>query len=703
MQHVGYVLKVFPRLSQTFVVNELRAHERAGCAITIFSLKRPRPEDADLVQPPPKFPVVYLDSPPEQWPEKLATLARTHRITHLHAHFGNIATQVARSTSQLVDIPYTFTAHALDIFDRKVDQEELGTKIRDAAAVVTVSDFNVRHFRDHFSRRAVLIYNGMPLDSMSCNIGPRPNRTILAVGRLIEKKGFTHLIEACGELGLRKVQFRCEIIGSGPLENALRSQIAKLGLENCVELPGSLPPGEVRERMRNATMLAAPCVIATSGDRDGLPTVLLEAMAIGTPVVSTDVTGIPEVVIDQATGLLTPPKNVKRLADACQILLEDPELAERLARNARRLVEERFDSNRTSSQLRQLWARPQRRIVFRILNRRGMGHWMRGQNVARAMLAQESWTDILFYTRSKPPFAIENDPIRYSVAVDPQKMDLSAPAISGFTPHLVVDDTILKDYPAATSAKRVLIMRRLTAEKQQELFAAAALKTVDLVIVPHTRQEFGHELPSWMEDRTQFVGPVVRQPDESRINALREKYSLKPGDFLLVSTPGGGGFDEDTERFFETATRVHRQLQLPGLRHLLIRGPNANVSAEPTDERMTIVDAEPELVSLFTLADAVISAGGYNTVNELRLTKRPAFFLPGRRKYDDQVARVEELARRGLAWVMDNRNPRVMASAIADTLTDPRALEQVRARYAEDRFIPGNQLAAETILSCAHE
>ena len=161
---IGYVLKVFPRLSQTFIVNEIRAHEQAGFEVVIFSLKPPRESDIGSVDPPLRSPVIYLAGPEASWPRQLTREVARLGIGHLHAHFGNIATVVARAAAAESGIPYSFTAHAVDIFDERVNQTDLRSKLEGAAKVVTVSDYNVRHLREVHGRRAQRIYNGLPLE-----------------------------------------------------------------------------------------------------------------------------------------------------------------------------------------------------------------------------------------------------------------------------------------------------------------------------------------------------------------------------------------------------------------------------------------------------------------------------------------------------------------------------------------------------------
>src|SRR5690606_12661002 len=146
-------------------------------------------------------------------------------------------------------------------------------------------------------------------------------RQIVSVGRLVEKKGFDVLIDACAIMADRGVDFNCRIVGTGELEAELREQIARLGVEQHIELTGPRPQREVIDLIQNAAVFAAPCVNGSDGNRDGLPTVLLESMALGTPAVSTDVTGIPEILRDGETGLMVPQHDAHALATALERLL----------------------------------------------------------------------------------------------------------------------------------------------------------------------------------------------------------------------------------------------------------------------------------------------------------------------------------------------------------------------------------------------
>ncbi|MFQ5592854.1 MAG: glycosyltransferase, partial [Anaerolineae bacterium] len=290
----------------------------------------------------------------------LARAVRESNITHLHAHFGSVATSVARLASRFAGVSYTFTAHAKDIFHESVQPADLQRKLRDAAAVITVSDYNLRYLRKTcglVAARVKRVYNGLHLQQFTyASPIDRPAR-IVAVGRLVEKKGFADLIDACAILARQGRDFRCEIIGGGALEADLRTHIERLGLWGRVRLLGPRPQGEVIRHVQNAAVFAAPCVVGTDGNRDGLPTVLLEAMALGTPCVSTDVTGIPEVLRHCETGLMVRQHDPASLASALERLLDDGALRVRLAEQARRLIEAEFDIHRNAACIRGIFAK----------------------------------------------------------------------------------------------------------------------------------------------------------------------------------------------------------------------------------------------------------------------------------------------------------------------------------------------------------
>lgn len=389
---VGYVVKRYPRFSETFIVNEILQHEAVGLDIDIFALRPVAETHFQDVLSAVRAPVTYVAEKvsktsdfwgllftarqqlPGFWSRledladvevndlaqaiDLALQARARNVTHLHAHFGTVAATVTRLAARLAGLRYTLTLHAKDIYHVSVDFTLMNNKLRDAAGVVTVSGYNTRHLAETYGQAASnvqCIYNGLDLSRFEYAFPKKETREILAVGRLVEKKGFDVLIDACRILRERGVAFRCRLVGDGNERANLLARIEEHGLGDWVSLLGPQPHAELIGTFRQAAVLATPCVIGNDGDRDGLPTVLLEAMALGTPCISTEVTGIPELVRDGETGLCVAPQDARALADALERLLADRALREQLSAQARRLIERDFDIVRNAAQLRDLF------------------------------------------------------------------------------------------------------------------------------------------------------------------------------------------------------------------------------------------------------------------------------------------------------------------------------------------------------------
>lgn len=390
---IGYVCKRYPRFSETFIVNEILAHEAAGQQLEIFSLRpsdethfqdslsrvragvtrikdRPKPSGQfwQAMQAAfaryPQGVARLLAEPDSSFDDvfqalQLAVHVHDRGITLLHAHFATVATTVARLAAMVAGIPYSFTAHAKDIYFEYEETQDLPRKMADAAQVITVSDFNQAHLARTFGldpSRLTRLYNGLDLDRFAWQPPKDDAAGILAVGRLVEKKGFHILIEAMLILKERGVTTRCDIIGAGEDEMRLQNQIASCGLEDTVRLVGPMPQRDIIGRMRNAAVFACPCVVSRDGNRDGLPTVLVEAMALGLPVVSTDVVGIPELVRDNETGLCVEGGDPLALADAMERLLGDAALRQRLSRDARALIDAEFEITRNAARQREIFA-----------------------------------------------------------------------------------------------------------------------------------------------------------------------------------------------------------------------------------------------------------------------------------------------------------------------------------------------------------
>ena len=389
---VGYVVKRYPRYSETFIVTEILAHEEAGLPLEIFSLYPPVDTHFQDAIARVRAPVNYVpDSDgkslrfweglsgvaadvPGLWSSLgaakgeeardvfqaavVAGLARRKGIRHLHAHFGSAAATVARLAARFGGLTYSFTAHAKDIYHESVRPDDLRRKLADASAVVTVSDYNLEYLRVQYGEAAARvrrIYNGIDLERFPYSAPRDRPPMVVYVGRLVEKKGLSDLIDACASLAGRGKTLECGIVGAGELEADLRERIARLGVGSTVRLLGPRPQAEVIRLIREASAVAAPCVIGEDGNRDGLPTVILEAMALGTPCVSTDVTGIPEVVRHEETGLIVPQHDPGALADALERFASDADLRVSIAVRARERIEDEFDIRRNAAKIRALF------------------------------------------------------------------------------------------------------------------------------------------------------------------------------------------------------------------------------------------------------------------------------------------------------------------------------------------------------------
>jgi glycosyltransferase involved in cell wall biosynthesis len=282
-------------------------------------------------------------------------------VRHLHAHFAHGTTTVTWLAACITGLPFSFTGHARDIYSWKLNRKGwLRRKLLAARFVVTCTEANVKHLERIAPNANVhLVYHGLSADFTNLLAQPRtaPERNghlrILGVGRLVAKKGFDTLVDACAVLRDRGVAFDALIIGQDDKDgDALRRRIQELDVP--VQLPGAVGPEALLEEYRRAGALCMPCRLLPT-DRDGIPNVLVEAMAAGAPVVATAVSGIPELVEHEVNGLLIPPDDPEALADALLRLHDDPELTRRLTQNGRETVKERFDGERLARELAALF------------------------------------------------------------------------------------------------------------------------------------------------------------------------------------------------------------------------------------------------------------------------------------------------------------------------------------------------------------
>lgn len=405
---VGYLPKGFPRISETFVTAEILELERLGLDLRIYPLKKPETSERQSNVRRVIAPVRYVPERVAAWlplmiPVHLLlairrpraygralgyTLSRCTRqrststlrrfaqagymagwmlrdrpVRHIHAHFCHGSATVAMFLKWLTDIPYSFTAHAKDLY--MTEPDILRDKMRHAEFVVTCTSANERYLQETGGGLAPIhrIYHGLDLSRFTRGaadqivpIASRGDRgrapLLLSVGRLVDKKGFDTLVRACALLHSRGVEFRCAIYGEGPKRDKLQALIAELQLGDVVSLPGAILQDELVDVYRAATAFALPCQVLDNGDRDGLPNVLVEAMAMEVPVVSTNVSGVPELVEHGINGFMVPPRDPAALADALETLFRDPALRRRMAREGRRKVDSEFDVARNT---RRLW------------------------------------------------------------------------------------------------------------------------------------------------------------------------------------------------------------------------------------------------------------------------------------------------------------------------------------------------------------
>jgi colanic acid/amylovoran biosynthesis glycosyltransferase len=289
----------------------------------------------------------------------LAKQMEGHRIRHVHASFAHTA-MVALVISKISGMTFSFTGHAVDIF--KVNQTLLPLKIDAAKFVITISEYNRKYLCEiagdsNAKDKIHILHYGIDLGNFSPvgDKGRGNESAILSIGRLVEKKGFDYLIGACRILAEKGYRFRCQIVGEGPLRGSLQSLIDQNGLGGRVELVGSVFQERIKDYLGRADIFALPCVIAEDGDRDGIPNVLIEAMAMEIPVISTQIVGIPELITDGVDGLLVKERDEGGFAKALMNLLDDGEVRHRLGKSARKKVMADFNLCKTTSQLSELF------------------------------------------------------------------------------------------------------------------------------------------------------------------------------------------------------------------------------------------------------------------------------------------------------------------------------------------------------------
>ncbi|WP_173082200.1 glycosyltransferase [Fundidesulfovibrio magnetotacticus] len=399
------ILKGYPRISETFISNEIALLESMGLPIRILSMRHPRENFTHESVKRIKAPVDYLPetiqgnvwrllsanlaclaASPRRYlrglAEMLRRLARTRRaatakhllqagylaarvlpgsgVTHLHAHFAHSPTSVAAFASILTGLPFSFTAHAKDIYTQ--DPARLAEKLAAARFVVTCTGYNKKHLDalNPADTPVHRVYHGIDLDLFhpgEPRLEARQPYEILTVARLTPKKGLLTVFAALARLADAGLDFRHVLIGTGEEKDRLKALARELGIDARIQWLGVQPHEVVLTRLARADLFLLGCEVSENGDRDGIPNVLAEAMAMGVPVASTAVSAIPELIVSGESGLLVPPRDPDALAQAARTLLTDQELRRRVIPAARERVRAVFDNKALVAELARLFER----------------------------------------------------------------------------------------------------------------------------------------------------------------------------------------------------------------------------------------------------------------------------------------------------------------------------------------------------------
>jgi len=385
---IAYIAQKFPDLTITFIYREIQALRARGIKTATFSIWKPHRKE--LAQEA----VGLMDSTfyvfPLNWPDFLRAhlyylLTRplkyvrnlfflwTHRngtvkdrlralyhfaeavylakemekqkVRHIHAGFASNPATLALIISRLTGISFSFAAHARGIFAESfLMREKLATAKFVIASTRYNKDYLTAQFPDVVDDKIKIIYHGVSLQDFEPGEDKKNGRPmILSVAQFREKKGLPFLVKACHILKNKGQEFDCCIVGDGDQRAYLETLIEKYNLQDRVRLEGIVFQDRLKSYYQQADIFALPSVVASDGDRDGIPVALIEAMAMGCPIVSTLVSGIPELVHQGQTGLLVPPADVKALAEALSTLLRDQNLRRQMSQASRERIVKQFD------------------------------------------------------------------------------------------------------------------------------------------------------------------------------------------------------------------------------------------------------------------------------------------------------------------------------------------------------------------------
>ncbi|MCA8977996.1 MAG: glycosyltransferase [Planctomycetes bacterium] len=376
---VAFVTWKFPALANTFILNEIVEVLRRGFEVAIYSIDRSGDrvvhDDVgryslfdrtwfldDFVSPSPREPKEFAEYSVDWLRERVtgfravADHMRRTGVDVVHGCFANNCSTVAMVTARLAGLPFTFECHAYDLF---VDMRFADEKIAQVRRVFSISDYNRQYLVSEFGCDADKIaIRRVPILESFCDAidaGERVPGLVVSVARLCEIKGFDVALDAFANVAAAVPEARFVIVGDGELRGELEARADRLGIRDKVRFAGSLTNQETLRLVRSAQVFVLPSRIAGDGDRDGIPTSMIEAMYLRTPTVSTRVSGIPELVDSGINGLLADPEDVPGIAEHLRLLLTDHALRDRMGDAAREKVKDEFGVDRNIDVLVDSW------------------------------------------------------------------------------------------------------------------------------------------------------------------------------------------------------------------------------------------------------------------------------------------------------------------------------------------------------------
>lgn len=390
--NVLYYLGTFPKLSMSFVLNELYELEKRGHDVAVFAIDNPNEEIEHEEYEELDIPVRYAESlsyasalglvstkvinPSVLKHALFRARPRRHAmalhrskqciefveeadldIDLVHTHFATLGTFPARYVASYYGVPSSVTAHAFDLYNDP-DEDQLRHFLSEPDRVITISEYNRRYIRDE-------IADTTPISVVRAGIRPEKfeptassaDGRVLTVARFMEKKGLLDAVRVLSRVVEEFPHVDYHIVGSGPQEAEIREQVDELGLNDNVELLGNVDDERLVAEYDEASCFLLPCLVAESGDRDGIPVALMEAMAMETPPVSTRVSGIPELIDHRENGLLAESRDIEGLADAVSSVLADERRRREFGEAGRRKVTAEFNVEKECSKLESAFAR----------------------------------------------------------------------------------------------------------------------------------------------------------------------------------------------------------------------------------------------------------------------------------------------------------------------------------------------------------